>query len=90
MVYKIWSPGNTFHLQPHSSKVFLMFWIPICFCYNIETTHHMLHFCSKNESKHVGEQQEFLFIKQIKEHKKNVYTDSLFDATMIKRKRYDS
>lgn len=52
----------------------------------------MLHFCSKNESKHVGEQQEFLFwiIKQIKEHKKNVYTDSLFDATMIKRKRYDS
>lgn len=46
----------------------------------------MLHFCSKNESKHVGEQQEFLFIKQIKEHKKNVYTDSLFDATMIKRK----
>lgn len=50
----------------------------------------MLHFCSKNDSKHVGEQQEFLFIKQIKEHKKNVYTDSLFDATMIKRKRYDS
>lgn len=50
----------------------------------------MLHFCSKNESKHVGVKQEFLFIKQIKEHKKNVYTDSLFDATMIKRERYDS
>lgn len=50
----------------------------------------MLQFCSKNESKHVGVKQEFLFIKQNKEHKKNVYTDSLFDATMIKCKRYDS